>query len=194
MDAPLILTTKIVPSEIDKEALNVDVNWEYPLEFYEASQNFIPAKDSSKYGIFTVENLLGTGKEMEGFGYTHKTNDCSEAPKNNPYNTLESMRQKTMAQFELGETLVSVNNKDQSSRLINRHLIRDMRGNLRAYGQQKVRCVKCGASYRRPSLTGKCTTIIEEKIDSFSGKPITVMCPGKVILTVSKGSVMKYEP
>lgn len=194
MDAPLILTTKIVPSEIDKEALNVDINWEYPIEFYDASQNFIPAKDSKKYGIITVENLLGTGKEMEGFGYTHETNDCSEAPKNNPYNTLESMRQKTMAQFELGETLVSVNNKDQSSRLINRHLIRDMRGNLRAYGQQKVRCVKCGASYRRPSLTGNCTTIIEERVDSFSGKPITVMCPGKVILTVSKGSVMKYEP
>jgi DNA polymerase II large subunit len=194
MDAPLILTTKIVPSEIDKEALNVDINWEYPIEFYEASQNFIQAKDVHKYGIITVESLLGTGNEMEGFGYTHKTNDCSEAPLDNPYTTLESMRQKTMAQFELGETLVAVDNKDQSSRLINRHLIRDMRGNLRAYGQQKVRCVKCGTSYRRPPLTGECSTIIEERIDSFSGKPIVVKCPGKVILTVSKGSVMKYEP
>ena len=194
MDAPLILTTKIDPSEIDKEALNVDVNWEYPLEFYEATQNFINPKDAHKYGIITVESLIGTGREMDGFGFTHGTDDCSEGPKNNPYNTLESMKQKTVAQFELGETLYSVDNKDQSSRLINRHLIRDMRGNLRAYGQQKVRCVKCGASYRRPPLSGKCTTVIEERIDSFSGKPVVITCPGKVILTVSKGSVIKYEP
>ena len=188
------ITTKIDPSEIDKEALNVDVNWEYPLEFYEATQNFINPKDAHKYGIITVESLIGTGKEMDGFGFTHGTDDCSEGPKNNPYNTLESMKQKTVAQFELGETLYSVDNKDQSSRLINRHLIRDMRGNLRAYGQQKVRCVKCGTSYRRPPLSGKCTTVIEERIDSFSGKPVVITCPGKVILTVSKGSVMKYEP
>lgn len=194
MDAPLILTTKIDPSEIDKEALNVDVNWEYPLEFYQASQNFIKPKEVHRYGITTVESLIGTGNEMDGFGYTHGTENCSEGPKDNPYNTLESMKQKTVAQFELGETLVSVDNKDQSSRLINRHLIRDMRGNLRAYGQQKVRCVKCGTSYRRPPLSGKCTTVIEERIDSFSGKPVVISCPGKVILTVSKGSVMKYEP
>ena len=41
MDAPLILTTKINPSEIDKEALNIHINYEYPVEFYEASQNLI---------------------------------------------------------------------------------------------------------------------------------------------------------
>ena len=38
MDAPLILTTSINPSEIDKEAPNLDIGWEYPLEFYEWSQ------------------------------------------------------------------------------------------------------------------------------------------------------------
>ena len=193
MDAPLILTTKINPSEIDKEALNVDIGWEYPLTFYEATQGFISAKEAKNYGIITVNDVLGSSKEMQGFGFTHGTTDCSESPKDNPYNTLESMRQKTIAQFALGETLHSVNNTDQASRLIDRHLIRDMRGNLRAFGQQKVRCVKCGTSYRRPPLSGKCTTIVDERIDTFSGKPIKVYCPGKIILTVSKGSVKKYD-
>ncbi len=192
MDAPLILTTKINPAEIDKEALNVDIGWEYPLEFYDATQKFIKAKEAHDYGIITVESVLGTDAEMDGFGFTHDTDDCAESPQNNPYNTLESMKQKTMAQFALGDTLVSVDNTDQASRLIDRHLIRDMRGNLRAYGQQKVRCTLCNQSYRRPPLTGKCTTVVDERIDAFSGKPIKVLCPGKIILTVSKGSVNKY--
>ena len=192
MDAPLILTTKINPSEIDKEALNVDIGWDYPIEFYDATLNYINAKEAQNYGIKTVQNVLGTEAEMEGFGFTHDTVHCAESPPHNPYNTLESMKQKTMAQFALGETIVAVDNTDQASRLIDRHLIRDMRGNLRAYGQQKVRCTLCGESYRRPPITGKCKTIVDERIDSFSGKPIKVFCPGKIILTVSKGSVNKY--
>ena len=67
-----------------------------------------------------------------------------------------------MMQFELGNILHSVDNKDQAGRLINRHLIRDMRGNLRAYGQQKVRCTKCGTSYRRPPIAGKCIHVVKK--------------------------------
>ena len=68
-----------------------------------------------------------------------------------------------------------------------------MRGNLRAFGQQKVRCTKCGASYRRPPISGKCNTIIESKKDKFSNEKIDVYCSGNIILTVSKGSVNKYK-
>ena len=57
-----------------------------------------------------------------------------------------------MAQFAPGDCLESVDNVDQSSRLINRHLIRDM-GCLRAYGQQKVRVLNIGAKYRRQFRT-----------------------------------------
>jgi len=193
MDAPLILTTKINPSEIDKEALNIDINNQYPIQFYEATKDLIPSKEAINYGIKTVETVLGTDKEYRGFGYTHETNDCSEGPKNNPYNTLESMKQKTNAQFALGELLHSVDNKIQASKLIDRHLIRDMRGNLRAFGQQKVRCTKCGESYRRPPISGNCNTIIESKIDPFTKREVDVLCPGNLILTVSKGSVNKYS-
>ncbi len=67
MDAPLILTTKINPSEIDKEALNIDINFEYPLEFYEATKNLISSKQAFELGIKTVETVLGTEKEYRGF-------------------------------------------------------------------------------------------------------------------------------
>lgn len=38
MDAPLVLTTRIDPKEVDKEAHNIDLLARYPLEFYRATQ------------------------------------------------------------------------------------------------------------------------------------------------------------
>ena len=134
------------------------------------------------------------GKDPFIFDFTHDTASCDQAPKNNPYNTLESMRQKTMMQFELGERLHAVDNKDQAGRLINRHLIRDMRGNLRAYGQQKVRCTKCGASYRRPPIAGKCITVVKKNAENpLTGEVEDITCDHKLILTVTQGAVAKYD-
>jgi len=194
MDAPLILTTTINPTEIDKEALNVDTLAQYPVSFYEGTMKRPVAKEAHKLGIETVETRLEQGKDPFIFEFTHDTLSCDQAPKNNPYNTLESMRQKTMMQFELGEVLHSVDNKDQAGRLINRHLIRDMRGNLRAYGQQKVRCTKCGASYRRPPIAGKCITVVEKDAENpLTGEVENLTCDHKLILTVHQGSVKKYD-
>jgi DNA polymerase II large subunit len=130
MDAPLILTMTIEPTEIDKEALNVDTMWKYPVSFYEGTMSRPSAKEATKsLGIETVEVRLAKGiSAFEGFGYTHTTTDACEGPKINPYTALDSMKQKTMMQFELGEIIRAVDNKDQAGRLINRHLIRDMRG------------------------------------------------------------------
>jgi DNA polymerase II large subunit len=202
MDAPLILTTKIVPSEIDKEALNVEIVDRYPIEFYELTLGThdedgdwipAPAKAAVAAGVTIVESVLGTDLQYVGQNFTHDTSDCAEGPANNPYNTLDSMRQKTMAQFALGDCLESVDNVDQSSRLINRHLIRDMRGNLRAYGQQKVRCPKCAAKYRRPPISGQCMTVLETKQNPFSGETEEIRCDGRIILTVTHGAVAKYD-
>ena len=198
MDAPLILTTQISPSEIDKEALNVDINDQYPIAFYEVTQQNPPPepKAALKAGVITVGDMLGTPQEISGFGYTHSTESAVEGPPKNPYNDSSlnlSMRQKTMAQFALGTVLEAVDNKKQSARLIDSHLIRDMRGNLRAFGQQKVRCTKCGAKYRRPPIGGKCTTITATRKNAFSGEMEEIICPGTPILTVSYGSVSKYD-
>ena len=195
MDAPVILTMRINPSEIDKEALNVDTSMQYPISFYEGTQSFPDAKDAVKLGVDIVESRLGTPAELSGFGFTHDTSDCAGGPKENPYTSLESMRQKTMAQFALGELLYAVNNETQASKLIDRHLIRDMRGNLRAFGQQSVRCPKCGAKYRRPPISGKCRTVVSEKAgdETVTGEHEVIMCDGRLILTVSQGSVKKYD-
>ncbi len=37
MDKPLVLTTRLDPTEVDKEAHNVDVGAHYPLELYRAA-------------------------------------------------------------------------------------------------------------------------------------------------------------
>ena len=145
MDAPLILTMRINPSEIDKEALNVDTSMMYPTSFYEGTQDYPEAQAAVGLGVEFEGERIGSPAELSGFGFTHDTSDCGAGPKDNPYTELESMRQKTMAQFALGELLYAVDNKTQASILIDRHLIRDMRGNLRAFGQQKVRCPKCRA-------------------------------------------------
>ena len=196
MDAPLILTMTIEPTEIDKEALNVDTMWKYPVSFYEGTMDRPSAKEATKsLGIETVEVRLA--KELnafEGFGYTHTTTDACEGPKVNPYTALDSMKQKTFMQFELGERIRAVDNKDQAGRLINRHLIRDMRGNLRAYGQQKVRCTKCGESYRRVPIAGKCIAVIEKDAENpMTGEIEDKICNYKLILTVHQGSVAKYD-
>jgi len=201
MDAPLTLTTRILPTEIDKEALNVDISWNYPVEFYELTQGIEkdgqlvppPPKLALKTDVNIVQTLIDRGESPIGqMGYTHTTSNCSAGPRNNPYNTLVGMHRKTMEQFALGEVLVSVDNREQASKLIDRHLIRDMRGNLRAYGQQKVRCPKCGQSYRRVPVSGKCRTIMDTKTDPFSGVIVDTLCPGHLILTVTEGGVGKY--
>ena len=57
MDAPLILTTQINPSEIDKEALNVDSAWNYTVKDYENTwQKINPKLLESEF----VEDRLGT--------------------------------------------------------------------------------------------------------------------------------------
>jgi len=196
MDAPLILTTTINPTEIDKEALNVDTMYRYPLSFYEGTMKRPAAKAATKsLGIETVETRLEKGLNVfEGFGYTHETTDACESPKNNPYNTLKTMKEKTMLQFELGNVIRAVDNKIQAGKLINRHLIRDMRGNLRAYGQQKVRCTKCGTSYRRVPIAGKCIHVVKKDAkNQMTGEIEDLICNHKLILTVHHGSVKKYD-
>ena len=45
MDAPLVLAIRLDPNEIDKEAHNIDVLWEYPLSFYHATMEMKHPKD-----------------------------------------------------------------------------------------------------------------------------------------------------
>ncbi|WP_424358298.1 DNA polymerase II large subunit [Methanocella sp. MCL-LM] len=175
MDAPLVLSMRIDPKEIDKESHNIDVMARYPREFYLATRDFKAPKDVEKI-IDLVSKRLGKPEQYEGFMFTHGTSDIAAGPANSAYKTLGSMEDKLKAQLELGRRLRAVDEKDVAERVINSHFLPDLIGNLRAFSTQQMRCVKCGERYRRPPLTGTCP--------KCGG--------GRVILTVHEGAVTKY--
>jgi len=180
MDAPLVLTSRIDPAEIDKEALNVDVCDHYPIEVYTSALAYAEPKTIVKL-IDRVENRIGTPAQLEGFQFTHDTSDISAGPIESMYTQMKTMTDKLGAELDLAEKIRAVDADDVAERVLNTHFIRDLMGNLSAFSKQKFRCTKCNTSYRRMPLAGKCT--------KFRGKGI---CNGNIIPTVHEGSVKKY--
>jgi DNA polymerase II large subunit len=180
MDAPLVLTSRIDPAEIDKEALNIDVGDHYPLELYTRALTFAEPKTITSL-IDRVEQRVGTPAQLEGFRFTHDTSDISAGPLESMYTQLKSMTEKLESELDLAEKIRAVDADDVAERVLTTHFIRDLMGNLSAFSKQKFRCTKCNTSYRRMPLAGKCT--------KFKGKGI---CNGNIIPTVHEGSVKKY--
>jgi DNA polymerase II large subunit len=174
MDAPLVMTTRLDPKEVDGEAHNLDLPSKYPLEFYRATLSGASPKEVEGL-IDVVSKRLGTEAQYCGFKFTHDTDDIAAGPKNSAYKTLETMIEKMDAQLALARSIRAVDERDVATRVINSHFLPDLIGNLRAFSRQKVRCVKCGAKFRRPPLSDVCPK-----------------CGGRVILTVHEGSVRKY--
>ena len=173
MDAPLILTTRLDPNEIDKEAHNIDVLWEYPLEFYQATMEYKHPKEIEKI-MDTVAARIGSSLQYEGFGYTHDTSNISAGPAESAYKTLETMIDKMNAQLEIARKVRAVNAQDVAHRVITKHFLPDMIGNLKSFSSQTLRCTKCNAKYRRVPLIGRC------------------YCGNSLTLTVHEKSVKKY--
>jgi len=192
MDAPLVLTTRLNPSEIDKEALNVDCSWQYPRSFYEATREQ-PHPSELKSQIEIVEHRLGTIGDLRGYGWTHDSGALDAGPANSSYKTLETMVDKMSAQLALGSRLRPVDVSRVASQVIESHFLPDLRGNLVAFTRQKVRCVRCGHSYRRMPLAGRCIQRKQNEGGLSNGRDDgSSMCSGNVVLTVSEGSVRKY--
>jgi DNA polymerase II large subunit len=181
MDLPLVLSLKIDPREIDKEAHNLDTLSRYPLALYEAAEHHRPAKELAKV-MGLVESRLGTPAMYEGFGFTLDTFNINEAPRESSYKTLGSMLEKMEKQLALAERIRAVDAGDVAGRVLSTHLLPDILGNLKAFAKQKVRCTKCNAKYRRVPLGGKCTK------SGDAGKP----CGNDLILTVPQAGVRKY--
>ncbi len=173
MDAPLVLTTRIDPSEIDSEAHNVDTIWKYPLEFYERSLDYPDPKELSDI-MEIAEDRLETESQYEGFGYTHDTDDIAEGPTMSKYTRLGKMTDKMNAQIKVADLIRAVDTADVVSRVISDHFIPDLIGNFNKFGVQTIRCTKCNTKYRRIPLSGECD------------------CGGNLTLTIHEGSVKKY--
>jgi DNA polymerase II large subunit len=172
MDAPLVMSSRIDPTEIDDEAHNMDIVDRYPREFYEATREMV---DPGEVSIRIAEETLGTDEEYSNFGHTHDTSDIALGPDLSAYKTLGSMMDKMDAQLELARKLRAVDETDVAERVIEGHFLPDLIGNLRAFSRQETRCLDCGEKYRRMPLTGDCRE-----------------CGGRVNLTVHQGSVNKY--
>ncbi len=101
MDAPLVLTSKLDPAEVDGESHNVDACRSYPIELYDAALAYRHPKELSKI-IDHLENRLGTPPgQYEGVGFTHDTSDISAGPLLSTYTTLGTMSDKLEAELEL---------------------------------------------------------------------------------------------
>jgi len=174
MDAPLVLTTVIDPKEVDSEVHNMDIVERYPLEFYRATLSYASPKDVAGL-IERVEDRLDTDYKDCCLGFTHDTEDIAMGVKESAYKSLKSMQDKVNAQMSLAEKILAVDESDVAERVITRHFLPDIIGNLRAFSRQEFRCVNCNAKYRRIPLSGKCTR-----------------CGGNLTLTVHFGSIKKY--
>ena len=77
-------------------------------------------------------------------------------------------------QLSLAKKIRAVDFEDVVRLVIDRHFIRDIKGNLRGFTTQEFRCVECNTKFRRAPLSGICT------------------CGGKLLFTISEGNIRKY--
>ncbi len=173
MDAPLVLSSRIDPEEIDDESHNIDAMSEIPLELYEKTLEF--AKPSEVLDLVdNVKKRLGTKDQYEGLIFSHETSSIHSGPKLCLYKMLPTMKEKVDGQIKLAERIRAVDQKGVVEGVLMSHFLPDMAGNSRAFSRQKVRCTKCNKKYRRIPLSGDC------------------VCGSNLILSISKGSVVKY--
>lgn len=176
MDAPLVATTILNPSEVDDMAFKIDIAATYPLELYEAALHM---KMPWEIKISQIGQTLRTPKQFEGMMFTHDVTDINESVRCSAYKTLPSMEEKLKGQMDLAEKLRAADTTDVARLVIEKHFLKDTKGNLRKFSTQQFRCVNCNEKFRRPPLSGKCTKC---------GK-------SKIIFTIAEGSVVKYfEP
>ena len=179
MDAPLVLTSILNPAEVDDQVLGIDIVWRYPLEFYEATLE-MKAPWEVRYGpekkkIEQINDRLGTPLQYEQFGFTHHVDNFNKGVRCSAYKTQPSMEEKLLGQMEIARKVRAVDMNDVAKLVIQKHFLKDIKGNLRKFSMQQFRCVKCNTKYRRPPLIGKCS-----------------QCGGKLLFTITEGSVIKY--
>ncbi|MGV8151835.1 MAG: DNA polymerase II large subunit [Candidatus Nanoarchaeia archaeon] len=175
-DAPLVLNGKVYAREVDDQILDFELVSNYPLELYEKAEKKLHSKEVS---IDMVKQRLKKGIDpYVNTGFTHDSFDFNSGATCSCYKTLPTMKDKVNAQMRLCEKLRSVDQGDVARLIIDRHFMRDLKGNLRKFSQQAFRCSSCNEIFRRVPLSGKCTK-----------------CNGKIIYTISYGSIVKYlEP
>ncbi|MDD3160069.1 MAG: DNA polymerase II large subunit [Candidatus ainarchaeum sp.] len=174
MDAAIVFSTIVNPSEIDDEVHQMETVGEYNLNFYEkASQIVLP---NSITDIEIVDKKRNKDNQYSNILFTHHTNIFDEGPKKSRYIQLKSMEEKITRQNNLQKKILAVESKDCLEKVMTSHFLPDIIGNSRAFSRQSFRCTTCNEKYRRLPLSGRCYKCGKETI----------------ILTIHQGSVKKY--
>lgn len=168
MDTPLVVTTQLDPSEVDDMIFNMDVVDQYPLQLYEKSHQGVMPWEVS---IPTFRDIMDTDQQLL---YTHEVSNINTGVTCSAYKIIPSMEKKVHKQFELMNKIDAVDITDAAQRVLDNHLIKDIKGNLRKVTLQEFRCAKCNRKVRRPTMSGKCA------------------CGNTLQQTVAFGSVNKY--
>ncbi len=175
MDAPLVLTMVLDPAEVDKEALNIDTLYRYPLEFYEETEKNNPPSVVEKI-MKTMKIKIEDDNTYMDSGFSFDTADLNGGTLVSAYKTIGSMEEKIEKQLGLAKKLISVDENHVAARVISSHFLPDMFGNMRSFFTQEFRCTKCNSKFRRVPLSGKCLKCGSDNI----------------ILTIHYGSIVKY--
>ena len=175
-DAPLVLNAKIDAGEVDDQILDFELVRNYPLELYRFAEH---REKPSSVKIPDVKSAIRDGKDpFVGMGFTHDTSNFNDGVACSSYKFLATMQDKVKHQMELVERLRAVDTADTAGLIIDKHFVKDMRGNLRKFSTQQFRCVGCNEILRRIPLAGVCP-----------------VCGGKIIFTVNERGIKKYlEP
>jgi DNA polymerase II large subunit len=174
MDAPILVIPFVNTKEVQRQAHDFDVDGVYPQEFYEKSLAKAEAKHVSAI-MDVISHRLGTEAQFEGFNYTTPVSNISMGNSESSYKQLKSMIEKLNLQLELGARIEAVDVRNVALKVLTKHFLRDISGNLRAFSTQAFRCKSCNKRYRRLPLSGKCT-----------------ICGGNLTLTVYRGNIEKY--
>jgi DNA polymerase II large subunit len=183
MDKPLVLTTRLVATEVDKEAHNVDVSSHHALALYRSAAEGRSAKEVEPL-LDLVGHRLTDGHALCGYAFTHDTSRIAGGPVRSAYRDGRSMSDMVERSVVLATQIRAVDVAEAVTLVLNAHFLPDVMGNLKSYATQRFRCKDCGASYRRPPLTGRCSA------STGAG----ARCDGELLSTVYEASVRKYLP
>ncbi len=174
MDAPLVLTTMLDLKEVDDEVYDLDIATNYPLEFYEAALQLKNPWDIKS--IPQVKSRVGKSDQYDPIGFTHPVHSLEQGVSVSAYKSIPTMFEKVEGQLDLAKKIRAVKVEDVAQLVIERHFIRDIKGNLRKYTMQSFRCVVCNEIHRRPPLAGRCVNCNNHRL----------------VFTIAEGSVKKY--
>ena len=174
MDAPLLLIPIVNTKEVQRQAHDFDVARAYPIEFYEKTWDRIEAKQTGSL-VDVIGHRLGTEAQFEGFNYTTPVSNINMGNSRSAYKQFKTMVEKLDSQLELADKIEAVDARKVALKVLTKHFMRDIAGNLRAFSTQGFRCKACNRHFRRLPLRGKCPS-----------------CGGQLTLTVYRGGIEKY--